>query len=244
MKNGFFFSLAVMTLWPALAFAQGGPPMITDDPYTVGANKWEINIAMLTIANSSSWTTQVPYFDVNYGVGDQIQLKYESGVSSVINTAIPYGGAYANGGVRWKFYEDKDEGFAFSTYPQYSFYPAYYGKNSSVNTSETSLLVPFEFSKKFGDYAFNPEIGYGFVNGDDNYWIVGLLLAREISKSWSVMVEWHEQIPVSINPSLYIFNIGTTHDFSDTFSLLASVGTTVATSPWFWINYLGIQVHL
>jgi hypothetical protein len=37
----------VIALWPAAAWAQGGPPLMTDDPDTPGPGYWEINVATL-----------------------------------------------------------------------------------------------------------------------------------------------------------------------------------------------------
>lgn len=233
---GFFLSLQ--------ALAQGGPPMITDDPYTVGNNKWEINIAQLGITDNSHWQTQSPYFDVNYGVGDQIQLKYESGISILANAAIPYGGPYADAGMRWKFYQNESAGMALSTYPQYTFSPGYYAKNTDVDRSETSLFLPIEFSKRWGDFAVNPEVGYGFVNGDEDFWSVGLLVAEDLRKGWSIMAEIHEIVPVTDHGVQSIFNVGTSFDLNETFTILASVGTSFAQSPEFLISYLGLQIHL
>jgi len=66
--------LAVSTL---AAFAQAGPPFRTDDPETPGNKHWEINFGWIGDRNPGSGAYQVPDFDINYGLGDRIQLKYE-----------------------------------------------------------------------------------------------------------------------------------------------------------------------
>lgn len=40
-----FFVLRLPLLRTPTVFAQGGPPLITDDPGTPGNGKWEINVA-------------------------------------------------------------------------------------------------------------------------------------------------------------------------------------------------------
>src|SRR5436190_22986749 len=62
---------------PAPAVAQGGPPLITDDPDTPGPGYWEINVATLMDQTRSQSRVEVPRVDVNYGVGRRIQLKFE-----------------------------------------------------------------------------------------------------------------------------------------------------------------------
>jgi hypothetical protein len=61
------------------AHAQGGPPMITDDPGTPGDGQWEINAAYLEDRTSLARDRSFPHIDFNYGLGEHIQLKYETG---------------------------------------------------------------------------------------------------------------------------------------------------------------------
>jgi len=57
--------------------AQGGPPLITDDPGTPGDGKWEINVAFEAEKRGTQRSYAIPLLDINYGLGDRIQLKYE-----------------------------------------------------------------------------------------------------------------------------------------------------------------------
>lgn len=59
------------------AHAQAGPPFRTDDPETPGNKHWEINLGLIGDRNPGAGTYQVPDFDINYGLGDRIQLNYE-----------------------------------------------------------------------------------------------------------------------------------------------------------------------
>lgn len=73
-----------MVLMLALApashlLAQGGPPLIEDDPCTPGANKWEINVAYAYVRTPDMRQMDIPHMDLNYGLGERIQLKYETG---------------------------------------------------------------------------------------------------------------------------------------------------------------------
>ena len=236
--------LILFFIFAKSVWAQGGPPMITDDPHTVGDGKWEINIAQVSISNSSSTLIQSPYLDVNYGLGKNLQLKYESGVSSVIPSNIPYAGSYANAGVRWRFFEDEQKGQEISIYPQYSFSPSYLGTSPGVNTNATTFFLPLEFSQKWDFLSVNPELGYGFVRGDSNYWSFGLLFAEELSKYCSIMQEVHFVTPLGFVNSQNILNFGTAFDATESLTLLASVGSSFAQSPSFWISYLALQIHL
>src|SRR6266511_3707895 len=66
-------SLLLISTGPALA----GPPLLTDDTGTPGDKHWEINIAYTLDKRHTEATHQTPVIDINYGVGENIQLKYE-----------------------------------------------------------------------------------------------------------------------------------------------------------------------
>jgi hypothetical protein len=100
------------------AYAQGGPPFRTDDPETPGNQQWEINLGWIGARNPASGAYQVPDFDINYGLGDRIQLKYEIPIAieetrpqpaTSTGPAIPgqvIGGlGESQPGIKWRFYE-------------------------------------------------------------------------------------------------------------------------------------------
>src|ERR1044072_4034070 len=61
-----------------VAFGQGGPPMITDDPGTPGSGKWENNFAIAFEHRPNETSIEVPAIDLNYGIGDRIQLTLQT----------------------------------------------------------------------------------------------------------------------------------------------------------------------
>lgn len=120
MGNRVLFSIivALACLSTLQLHAQGGPPFRTDDPDTPGNGHWEINFGFIGDRNPGNGAYQVPDFDINYGLGDRIQLKYElpiaieetrpqsamPGVPSVEGTVIGgLGGSLL--GIKWRFYE-------------------------------------------------------------------------------------------------------------------------------------------
>jgi hypothetical protein len=100
------------------AHAQGGPPFLTDDPETPGKHHWEINFGFIGDRNPGAGAYQVPDFDINYGLGDRLQLKYEIPIAIEETRAQPataatpatpgqvIGGLGENLlGIKWRFYE-------------------------------------------------------------------------------------------------------------------------------------------
>ena len=115
-------TLAVVSLATLAASAQGGPPFRTDDPETPGNHHWEINFGWIGDRNPAAGAYQVPDFDINYGLGDRIQLKYEIPIAieetrpqpaTVHDPATP--GQVIGGigesllGIKWRFYEHHPE---------------------------------------------------------------------------------------------------------------------------------------
>jgi hypothetical protein len=73
-----FLYFALAAFIARAAFAQGGPPMITDDPGTPGNGHWENNVAIAFAHRPNEWSIDAPAIDLNYGWGDHIQLTLQT----------------------------------------------------------------------------------------------------------------------------------------------------------------------
>src|SRR5271170_7090320 len=122
----YFCAIALLMHSPRAAHAQAGPPFLSNDPGTPGNANWEINLAsMQTIARAIA-SYQVPQIDLNYGLGDRIQLTYE--ISYVMQTSDPgqpattqtrhTGWSNAFPGIKWRFVDQGEDGWQLSTFPQ------------------------------------------------------------------------------------------------------------------------------
>src|SRR4051812_32549045 len=96
--------------------AQGGPPMITDDPATVGNGNWEINLLPSIERTRAGRAYEAPNIDINYGVGKRIQLKFEVPfvVQQDAGSAARSGFGNSNVGVRYRFIDEAKYGFSMS----------------------------------------------------------------------------------------------------------------------------------
>ena len=94
--------------------------MLTDDPDTPGSGNWEINIAYLEERNMLERLRSVPHVDVNYGLGERIQLKYETGwvFADVADSASRSGLDDSVIGLKWRFLDQSEAGLNMSVYPQ------------------------------------------------------------------------------------------------------------------------------
>ena len=72
----FVFAICIAAV-PRPTIAQAGPPLLTDDPDTPGNGHWEINVAWTLSRNQTSRLFATPLIDINYGLGQRLQLKAE-----------------------------------------------------------------------------------------------------------------------------------------------------------------------
>src|SRR6476660_5757249 len=89
----------------AKSYAQGGPPMITDDTGTVPKGHFEINTAFTMEFGRDGRLWGTPLVDFNYGTSKNTQLKVEIPYYLLHNKGEPgvRGLGNTNIGVRWRF---------------------------------------------------------------------------------------------------------------------------------------------
>src|ERR1700730_19361603 len=116
------FISALFVAFATAAVAQGGPPYYTNDPGTPGNLNWEINLGYMPFLYSNQSITHTPDVDINYGLGDRIQLTFENAWLRVVNpsSTSKYGLGQDQLGVKWRFYDNKESGLAISVFPQLS----------------------------------------------------------------------------------------------------------------------------
>src|ERR1700730_13395975 len=132
MKRVALFRAAAFTLFPVLAFSQGGPPFRSDDPDTPPNKHWEINMGFIGDRNPFGGSYSTPNIDINYGLGNRIQLKYEVPVSLQETRGdlgrVDTGLGNSLLGVKYRFYQrhsrthvrdgEREIKFSASIYPQ------------------------------------------------------------------------------------------------------------------------------
>jgi len=95
-----------------------GPPLLSDDSGTPGNRRWEINCAFTTTRSSNEWLLNAPLLDLNYGLGDRIQLKYEVPwvVLNSDEEGVKSGPGDSLAGVKWRFLDNDRDGVSMSVY--------------------------------------------------------------------------------------------------------------------------------
>lgn len=239
-----FFCIAVGS-----ALAQGGPPYYTNDPGTPGPFNWEINVGYMPFFYSDQNVSHVPNVDINFGVGDRIQLTYENAWLRVKNPASPtkFGFGQSNPGVKWRFYDAGENGLAISVFPQLFLNNPNDAVRRGITPPTDTFLLPFEFAKKFGPVDLDYELGYEFVHKGPNGFLTGLVVGHEFTKKLELDAEFYSQ--GTFHPSAYQPTIGFGARYkihSPVILLLMSGRSLEPANPTqsYFVGYFGLQFLL
>ena len=176
-----------------LTHAQGGPPFITDDPGTPGNRHWEINLGWIGDHNPAHASYQLPDFDMNYGWGDRIQLKYELPIAAATdeNNTTTAGLGESLLGVKCRYFEhyragkpktDENKNFTLGTYPQVSINNPTSAVRRGIVEPGPQYYLPAEFTARVGPIDFNGEVGRWIGNRNvPSRWGRGLIAGHEFS---------------------------------------------------------------
>jgi hypothetical protein len=215
--------LFLLALAPSLR-AQGGPPFLTDDPGTPGDGHWEINTAWLHESRGSGHTDELPLLDLNYGVGDRLQLKYEASELLVREDGEPVRSGFSNSlaGVKWRFYDDTKS----ATLPQLEFSnPGSGSARRGLTADETTLILPVEVVKELGHgLAVNFETGYVSSGRSDSSWFYGVVLGGEVGEKTELGIELHGECSADGARSELATVLGLRYKVTDHSVILVSAG--------------------
>jgi hypothetical protein len=239
-------------LAPRMALAQAGPPYITNDPGTPGNANWEINIAEMTTIQRGVDSYQVPQIDLNYGLGDRIQLTYE--IPYVVQTADrqPGANAWGNGlpGVKWRFVDQGEGGWQISTFPQFETRASAYAQRTGIAGDGPRLLLPIEFARSVGPMDLDFEAGYYFPwHGQGNEErILGLVAGHTFSARLELDTELYNDHGMGgTGPDFTTLDLGGRYKLRRGFILLFMAGRSIAgpaATQVDFMGYIGVQILL
>jgi len=243
------FSIVVFLFLLTVGSAFAGPPLLTDDPDTPGDKHWEINVAFVLNKYQTESTYDTPNLDLNYGVGNNIQIKYEVPWLILHEQGIgtQTGLGNSNFGVKWRFLNEEQYGVNMSTYPQYEFHSITSSVNKGLVEEGTNLLLPVEVSKKMGPVLIDGEVGYTIEQQHEDEWLYGFFIGYDVRENLTILGEIHCITAKGINKNDAVFNVGTQWDFTKNYGLLASAGRSLANGASDEPNlllYLGLQIRL
>jgi hypothetical protein len=232
---------------PAPARAQGGPPLITDDPDTPGPGYWEINLSTFLERRLHANTIETPRLDANYGVGKRIQLKFE--VPWLRNTdegSIHTGAGNAVTGVKYRFLGQEGRTIAWSVYPQLEFNTTHASVTKGLVEEGRQLLLPTELTLEITHVEINGEVGRRFAENGPGAWIYGVSTEGHVVPRLELLAELHGERPNG-GPTEWIANVGARPKLTRQMILLLAVGRGLrgpAGDRPHLLLYTGLQLNL
>jgi hypothetical protein len=219
--------LGLAVLLPSIsAWAQGGPPLVTNDPDTPGAGHWEINLAGVGLHHHDEWELSAPDVDINYGLVERIQLSAHFGESE----ARAGDGAWVTGlgpvelAMRYRFLDEEEAGFALALQPRWEKSWSSAAIRKGVASDHAEFGIPLQVARHFGKVVAGAELGRTFVGGAPDEWQLGVFASRDC------LVEGLQCLAeiVAVRPdhaaSEALAELGARLELSEHFVLLASLG--------------------
>jgi hypothetical protein len=241
--------MTLFLLCTRCVYAQGGPPLLTDDPETPGNRNWEINIAWMQALSREVNYLQVPLLDINYGLGERIQLKYQTPYVFDNEGHDGYRGGPGNSlmGVKWRFYQQNTEGgWNISTYPQLEINNPSDSVARGLVERGPRFLLPIEVTHVFGPLEMNFEGGYWFNREPWNERILGLAIGHQFTSRLEGLAEVYDDVLLGGPERVTTLDVGGRYQFHRNLLLLFMAGRTLgglgANNPPAFISYIGLQV--
>ena len=239
--------LVAGSMLAALAPAQGGPPLLTDDPGTPGAGLFEINVAATLDRDGERRLLEAPLLDLNYGIGERGQLKYEVPWTFLDEAGTDGRNGLGNSliGFKWRFRDAVGESPALSIYPQIEFEnPGSSSSERGLADEGTALILPAQAHWDLGVFGATGELGYELREEGDDGWLGGLAFAYPLSDRADLLAEIHFEAERSLEESEGVFNLGSRLELATGCALLASAGTGLWSADGDrtdFLAYLGVQ---
>jgi hypothetical protein len=218
--------ILLLSAAPAL-HAQGAPPMLTNDPDTPGDHHWEINIIGLFEQSPTLHHSEAPTLDLNYGVGERIQLTYEIAWFTDTSPGEPTesGPGDSTVGVKWRFYDAGEHGSKVSLFPQVTFEnPGSSSKEKGLVDDGTTVILPFEFSREIGPLILVAEASPILNISRANQWFGGINLAHEFNERFALGAELYCTASKDFSRSELIGNVGAHYILTEHHTLLIAIG--------------------
>lgn len=247
LGRALFCALAVYSTSLKYAQAQGGPPMITDDPGTPGNKKWEINLAVAFEHRAGETSIDLPAIDLNYGVGNNVQLTLQT--APVLLTREDHGPIGGLGGtetaVKWRFLDEEKSGFDVSMFPRIIFNIQSSSARRGLADEGTRFQIPFQIAKSFGKFHADAEFGPVGITTGRSEWLYGIVGGYDVTKKTGLMAEFHGSSRMNFSRDVLTVNFGVRQTLTEHCIFIGSLGHDVHApddEPLALVGYFGVQL--
>ena len=219
--------------------------MITDDPGTPGDGKFEVNLAIAFEHRPGETSFDAPGIDINYGVGDRIQLTLQGG--PVVLKRSDHGAIGGLGGteaaLKWRFIDDEKTGITMSMFPRVIFNISRSAARRGLADDGTRFQIPLQFAKAFPGFDLNLEWGPLVSTVGPSEWLYGVVVGVDVSKTTAVMAELHGTSRTNFSDDVLAVNFGIRQKLNDHCIFIGSLGHELRSpEARALIGYAGVQL--
>jgi hypothetical protein len=221
--------------------------MITDDPGTPGNGHWENNLAITFERRPDEVAFGVPAIDLNYGLGEHIQLTLQTAYVILKRSGHgPIGGlGSTEAAVKWRFLDEETSGFAMSTFPRIIFNVLQSSVRRGLADDGTRVQTPLQIARKIGPVELDGEFGPLLNTVGRSEWLYGIVGGFDLAKNTSVMAELHGTSRTNFSRDVLTVNFGLRQKLTDSAILITSLGHDVRVpndQSFAFIGYFGVQL--
>ena len=242
-------TLSALLLCVNAATVWAGPPLLTDDPGTPGDGNWEINLASAVEYVGSETLLEAPILDINYGLGERVQLKFEIPWLSLFDNdnGTTTGLGNSEIGIKYRFVDEDRHGVSISTYPQVSWNNPTSSVEQGLVDPGTELFLPIQIARGIGPVELGLELGYARHQYERDEWVYGFSGAWRIAEYFKIVGEIHGVATWDFGDDILVFNIGGAAEVHDNVAILFSAGRSLkkvgADDPKI-LGFAGLQLNL
>ena len=220
--------------------------MITDDPGTPGPGKWENNLAIIFEQRSDETLYDLPQIDLNYGVGEHIQLTLQNApVLLERGDHGPIGGlGRTEAAVKWRFLDEDASGIDMSMFPRIIFNIQQSSARRGLAEPGTRFQIPFQIAKTFGRLHADAEFGPLGITVGRSEWLYGIVGGFDVAKPTMLMAELHGTSRTNFSQQALTLNFGLRQEINESRILIVSFGHEIVSpdEPLAFIGYIGVQL--
>jgi Putative MetA-pathway of phenol degradation len=237
-----FFIIALYECFvPSAVWA--GPPFVTDDPEPVEYRHWEFYISSSYMNNDDGKEGTLPHLELNYGILTDMQLHILMPFvfSHPTKGPITYGLGDTEVGVKYRFVNETNITPQIGTFPIVHIPTG--DSDRGLGSGHVPAFLPVWLQKSRGPWTTYGGGGY-WINpgeGNKNFWQLGWLVQRDITKFLTVGVEiFYFSKESDDGRDQTGYNIGGIFNLSEEDHVLFSAGSDIAGQNRF-SAYLGYQ---
>lgn len=226
---GFAAAFALAVAVASVAHAQGGAPLSTEDTNTTPKGAWEINLIGSFARMPGVTQIVAPDFDVNYGLGERVQVKAELPWVTVRGdgTASKAGIGRATAGIKWRLAGEGGADRTIAVFPQYAWSVWRSSVRRGIVPDGPQWFVPVIASTHVGSVSVAADAGR-IWGADATGWAAGVVAGVPCRAPIECAAEIRQSRAGHLHATL--LNAGLRWKIDDSVSLLAAIGHEFGTS--------------